>query len=216
MMVCAWLRAIVVVIVTLVIHRHSHHHVEIKRSRYSAYTAKICEFPCQSSHESRLFVTLIYAFLSLTVFRWTGNGDSFLISHTQRGGQDTRIAERALLEKLPVHVQPLCCMFAFGLLDETFDVANPTLRSVPVSRSAAPCAVTVSARGCCHGARSAGGSVSTASAQLVARRTSICSLDSSLTRRTKDCIPLSLLPPGSHDFFVVVALDKVCLDLRFT
>ena len=73
-----------------------------------------------------------------------------------------RIAERALLEVLPVHVQPhavdvvcgVCCMFAFGLLDETFDVANPTLQSVPVSRSAAPCPVTVSARECYHGARS--------------------------------------------------------------
>ena len=135
-----------------------------------------------------------------------------------------RIAERALLEVLPVHVQPhavdvvcgVCCMFAFGLLDETYDVANPTLRSVPVSRSAAPCPVTVSARECCHGARSARGSVSTASAQLVARRTSTCSLESSLTRRTKVCIPVSVPPPRSHDFFVVVALDKVGFDLRFT
>ena len=108
-----------------------------------------------------------------------------------------------MLEVLPVHVQPhavdvvcgVCCMFAFGLLDETFDVANPTLRSVPVSRSAAPCPVTVSARECCHGARSARGSVSTASVQLVARRTSTCSLESSLTRRTKVCIPVSVPHP---------------------
>ena len=40
-------------------HRHCHHHMEMKRSRYRAFTAKVCQFPCQSSHESRLLVTLI-------------------------------------------------------------------------------------------------------------------------------------------------------------
>ena len=56
--------------------------------------------------------------------------------------------------------------------------------------------------------------MSTASAQLVARRASTCSLESSLTRRTKVCIPVSVPPPRSHD--VVVALDKVGFDLRFS
>ena len=55
-------------------HRHCHHQKELKRSRYRAFTANVCFFRCQSSHESRLFVTLIKAFLNLNRFSvdWEG------------------------------------------------------------------------------------------------------------------------------------------------
>ena len=51
--------------------------------------------------------------------------------------------------------------------------------------------------------------MSTASAQLVARRTSTCSLESSLTRTTKVCIPVSLPSPGSHDFLLLLPSTKL-------
>ena len=44
-------------------HRHCHHQMEMKRSRYKAFTAKVGELTCQSYHGSRLFVTLISGFL---------------------------------------------------------------------------------------------------------------------------------------------------------